>query len=616
MSELRRNLQINGVTYDLAVNQYGSGVPGNSTSGKPGVLYMNTDDGVLYKCVSAVGGVYTWEPVIMDSVIKPEGKAAHMFQEVGIDGDGKLWTRYITGCVYTADTTAKGASSITVQREKINLTDDRLVVTLGDKLITSDGYLYEIDQFTIGSVQSYKAKLICALGGESGGYVPSYWMDELHEAADLINQKIAEAGSGKAAFLCYSDAHWTYNSQVSPKLLNYLYRHTAMNKVVFCGDIVDEEDDVSYLWQWREAIKDLPNHHSVVGNHDDGNVTNNKFTEKYVYGFLLAPEETSDVIRGEQGLYYYIDYNAEHTRYLYLDTAYQGVTDGQKMFVDQALKSAPDNWHIVAVAHIWHDADYTVNPVAVGDINAQAKILLDMFDAYNRRSGEYADSTGWVEFCVGGHTHMDHYSFSDSGIPIILICTDSRHTRSGTDYEEGTTNESAVAGIIANFDEHKIEIVGVGRCSSRWILYNGKLDNGGGNTEGYTNILKTVGYQVDMEVSTSSGAERASSGGYDLTGYIELAPNDVVRLKNVIMPDNVTDRRNHIYLYDAEKNYIGHLICSAGDTENGGHYLNPVFENGNLVQFTNREQPEWTYIRINAQQIDDTSIITINQEIN
>ena len=617
MSELRRNLKINGETYYLAVNQYGSGVPTASTPGKPGVLYMDTDTKILYKCTNVSDGATTWEIAFSGSGVNPVAKTDDLFQEVGVDEDGKLWTRFISGSVYVANVNTQGASSITVPLSDISLTDSRLVVTLGDKLITSDGYLYEVNQLTIGSVQSYKANLICALGGgsSSASEVPSYWQEELEAAAASINECITAAGCNKAAFLCYTDAHWTYNAQKSPMLLNYLHRHTAMNKVVFCGDIVDEEDDVSYLWQWREAIKDLPNHHSVVGNHDDGNTTNNLFDEKYVYGFLMAPEETPDVVRGDNGLYYYVDNHSERTRYLYLDTAFMGVTEDQRTFVDNALKTTPDKWHIVAAAHIWHDADYTASPVTVGDINTQAKIFLDMFDAYNQRSGDYAACDGWVEFCIGGHTHMDHYSLSESGIPIVLICTDSMHTRSGTAYEANTTNESAVAGVIADYDEQKITVVGVGRASNRWILYNGRIDNGGSDGGTYTNILDTVGYTADMECSTTDGSEKASSNGYDLTGFIPLAANDVVRLKNIVMPDGVTDSRNHIYLYDANKGYIGHVECTTTDTTTGASNLKPVFENGNLVQFTNPAAPSWAYVRINAEQIDETSIITINEEI-
>lgn len=42
---------------------------------------------------------------------------------------------------------------------------------------------------------------------------------------------------------------------------------------------------------------------SVVGNHDDDNATNNLFDADYVYGYLLAAEETSDMGWGEEDIY-------------------------------------------------------------------------------------------------------------------------------------------------------------------------------------------------------------------------------------------------------------------------------------------------------------------------
>lgn len=43
----------------------GKGPPSEGTSGVPGVLYMDTDadNGDLYLCTAAVGGVYTWKPL-------------------------------------------------------------------------------------------------------------------------------------------------------------------------------------------------------------------------------------------------------------------------------------------------------------------------------------------------------------------------------------------------------------------------------------------------------------------------------------------------------------------------------------------------------------------------
>lgn len=126
----------------------------------------------------------------------------------------------------------------------------------------------------------------------------------------------------------------------------------------------------------------------------------------------------------------------------------------------------------------------------------------------------------------------------------------------------------------------------------------------------YTNILKLpeIGYQLNREISTSNYEERDSSGGYDLTGYIPIKKEDVIYLKNVTMPDNVTDRSNTIYYYDGDKAWAGSFNC----TSNSSFNWEPVFENGNLVRCTSKTNG---YIRINAQDINETSVITINEPI-
>ena len=41
----------------------GSGAPTTETEGAVGCLYMNTDNGDLYKCIASVDGVLTWVDV-------------------------------------------------------------------------------------------------------------------------------------------------------------------------------------------------------------------------------------------------------------------------------------------------------------------------------------------------------------------------------------------------------------------------------------------------------------------------------------------------------------------------------------------------------------------------
>lgn len=324
--------------------------------------------------------------------------------------------------------------------------------------------------------------------------IPNYWMDELSAGAKEINQALLDAGRNKSAFLFYSDSHWNFNSQKSPILLKYLYDHTGMNKTIFGGDIVYNEsedyDAMAYLWAWRSMVKELPNHHSVVGNHDDGNATNNLFDADFVYGYLLAAEETPDMVWGEGDFYYYIDSPAEKTRYLYLDTAYQTILydPAQTQFLIDALKTLPANWHAVIIAHIWYVPDYDqeINPEVT--LSYGGEMILSILDDYNeRKTGslkvaertdmenpiqlnyDFTDCVGKVEFCIGGHTHCDFDAYSESGIPIILVETDSYNVRSGLECEEFSTSESSVNGIIADYDAKKITVVRVGRGESRVV---------------------------------------------------------------------------------------------------------------------------------------------------
>lgn len=486
----------------------------------------------------------------------------------------------------------------------------------------ADGYtpIKGTDYFTEADKAEIIEEVAASLDGsvDAAAAIPAYWQTALDEGVEAINTAMTTAGYNKSAFLFYSDVHWNYGSQMSPKLLKYLYQHTGMTKTNFGGDIVNDEatdyDGMEYLWDWRNQLKELPNHHSVVGNHDDGNSTNNLFSEQYVYGYLLAAEETPEIVRGGEGMYYYIDHSPEKTRYLYLDTAYKGVTDKQQAFIKEALLSTPEGWHIVAISHIWHNTIYSGANREVGDLNANASILLAMFDNYNSRIGDYADCGGWVEFCIGGHTHLDHDSTSSTGIPIILVATDSQHTGGGASFTYGTDTEASVNGIIADYDNHKIYVVRIGRGESRTIDVTNYVVT-------YTNVLPTsidtdgsvynsVGYKADVRWSTSSGAESTYTGAY-LSGYIAASPGDIIRLKNITMSNTDTTNKLCCIYFCPE---LGNMSNSLQNANTIGQHASPVWDdNGNLIQFT--MQNGCTHFRLQAAYIGTDSVITINEPL-
>ena len=61
-----RRLTINGVAYDLAVGQSGSGAPGTAYPGIPGMFYTDLDSGEVYVCVGGDSerGIYIWRTIV------------------------------------------------------------------------------------------------------------------------------------------------------------------------------------------------------------------------------------------------------------------------------------------------------------------------------------------------------------------------------------------------------------------------------------------------------------------------------------------------------------------------------------------------------------------------
>lgn len=332
-----------------------------------------------------------------------------------------------------------------------------------------------------------KAEIAEMAGGE---VVPDYWLSELEAKADAIQTAMETAGRNKSAFLWYTDAHWPMNSKMSPALLTYLAENTPMNKVNFGGDIVGDpnphnHENTLYVYEWRKRIDGLPKHHSVYGNHDVNHRTTD--VSKMAYAQLIAPEESSDMVVGGDSCYY-IDNPSEKTRYLYLSYLTSSHTEmmAQGQFIVDALKSTTEGWHIVVIAHRWWQYGSSKTPT-VGSVLTYEAEILSVLDAYNARTTRegsnyfYAQDfttgcVGKVEFCIGGHIHVDYDFESAGGIPVIITAADTNQERAPDETEDsgtlGTTTESAVFGIIADYndaDNIKITVVGVGRGTSRIV---------------------------------------------------------------------------------------------------------------------------------------------------
>lgn len=472
-------------------------------------------------------------------------------------------------------------------------------------------------------------------GGGTGVTVPSYWLTHLENRAADIREAMGNAGWNKSAFLFYSDAHWSYNYGSSPAILHWLDQHTNVNKVFFGGDVVlaegDDEVSMEYLWTWRAALHGLE-HHSVPGNHDDGNSPDNRWEDPYVYSFLLAAEETPRVVRGD-ALYYYIDEPTEKTRYLFLDTA---TKDGnilndpaEEAWLRETLISTPAGWHIVAVSHIWrvYDNSYMDSGWSLG-----AQVCLEEFDAYNDRTGDYSGCTGKVEFCIGGHTHKDADHVSDGGIPVILVECDSRNVRSGLACTSGTITENSVNAIVADYLNGIVSVIRIGRGNSRVVQLDGsgseEIPDSGEDEEtgpdiptgNFTNVLTEAGWQDNTRFSLTSHTD-VTANGWDITGYIPVTLGDTIYMANVTFMDingeTTGDPRAMMVFFDMNKNFLTNSEAYTPDNLPNDKW-SPVYgENGDLTQFivpTNYSSSV-AYMRIVAHDISKYSVITVNEPI-
>lgn len=428
--------------------------------------------------------------------------------------------------------------------------------------------------------------------------IPSYWIEELKTKDDAIQQAMESAGRNKSAFLWYTDSHWTAgNAKISPMLLNYLYKNTPMNKVNFGGDIIGDptvltHDTVKHLYnEWRNHLKGLPNHHSVLGNHD------NLYDSNITYAYLIAPEESSDMVMGGE-FYYYIDNPCEKTRYLYLDSGTYKLSDDETRFIIDSLGSVPDGWHIVVISHIWFQYESASNP-SVGSMNAYMQKALNLFDAYNAResgtitmvseskSYDFTDCGGKVEFCIGGHIHIDLDLASNGGIPVIITASETNQDRSkgeGGEIEDfgtiGTISESAIYGIIADYNKHQVTVVGVGRGGidnedgSRVV--NLGASNGGDDTEEAKNYADTTSadWLTGYRLSTSSTSPTNNTTDI-VTNYIPCKYGEIVTIEGLnVATYSGGNARYHMVKEDnsfavGDSGYVNDLITKGYATVDG-----------------------------------------------
>lgn len=326
---------------------------------------------------------------------------------------------------------------------------------------------------------------ICSFIFGTPVYLPVYYQKHVSEKADEVNALLANASDNTAVYLYWTDAHWNRNYENSYKMLQYMAQTTPANHTIFGGDVANDDDPTADdINEWRELTLRLPNHHSVVGNHEYTSphlAVDGERAQSYsnIYNFLLAPEfeqfGVTDSL-GENQLCYYVDNESEKTRYMFLKCSRgpeSGATYEEFKWAVESLNSTPDGWHIVMIGHEW------LNGTSYAQPNCRA--FGKLADAYNARkvgttdffsvAYDFTDAGATVEYIIGGDNHTDIDNAKSTGqIPVITLETDC--VRGEPTAIGGTISENCVNVIIADYDNNTINVVRIGRDDDKAINMN------------------------------------------------------------------------------------------------------------------------------------------------
>jgi hypothetical protein len=407
-----------------------------------------------------------------------------------------------------------------------------------------------------------------------------------------------------------------------------------MTKTFFGGDLAQEKTgEISTMNAWKSMVQKIPNHRSVIGNHDNqvGEFADAAARADY---FLLF-NKTSDMVSGTDAtngkMYYYVDDNVEKTRYICLSTGRMWTTEDEVPWCINALNSTPSGWHIVILSHLWLNYDYTNGGVITTPPN-YSQSYLDMFDAYNaRKSGttslhskayDFTSAGAKIEFLIGGHIHVDYDFRTTNGIPVILTeCDSSGERDENSSAIKGTTTENCVYGIVADYGAGTIKVINVGRGDMRTI----QITESSAPDVGYTNqlpiaidkdgsIYNGIGYKANTKISGSTG-EPVEQTGYYTTGFIPCKKEGILRFKNtefLSTSANITGIATYNSSFESKACMTWNTDVLPSDA------WNPKYDdNGDIIQMTvpSAYSSSTAYVRITFKYLDSNSIITVDEEI-
>ncbi|MGX7195436.1 metallophosphoesterase family protein [Enterococcus olivae] len=322
--------------------------------------------------------------------------------------------------------------------------------------------------------------------------IPDYWQEHMDLKVAEINEKMRTINGDAYIFL--TDTHWRHNDKISPRLIDYLIKHTRVRKVFFGGDIIPafgtHEQMIDEANDFFKSFSHLNNQHQffpVTGNHDftireeSGSPNGSTLSIREQHNYFSQPTDNYIDFPSEK-LYYFTDNRNKKIRYVFINQ-HERVTDTEAYWslefyvsqeqIDWLINKAlnvEEDWKIVVIGHV---------PVVpeMRSYQSAFDILKDIFEAYNSRlslNASYADKTvnhdfsdrhGEIILYQCGHNHRDQFHESDTMLYLSTGC-DARYDDDSWDRIRETDSEQLFDVVIID-KNNSIETVRIGAGEDR-----------------------------------------------------------------------------------------------------------------------------------------------------
>lgn len=128
------------------------------------------------------------------------------------------------------------------------------------------------------------------------------------------------------------------------------------------------------------------------------------------------------------------------------------------------------------------------------------------------------------------------------------------------------------------------------------------------------------GWKANTRLNSSGSESTSSASGIEVTGFMPVKYLDIIYLKNITMNKNSNGDKCYIWIYDSSFGAIGYYRMDWDGKEWGTNAK--YHSDGNLAYFTVGNAAGFTantynaaYFRFSAAEINNNSIVTVNQPI-